>query len=60
MRDEVGYSLVELLSVTAVLAIVMAIAVPNLSRAQRHYQLQAAAGISIGQQLFLPLLRDWV
>jgi type II secretory pathway pseudopilin PulG len=43
MRKETGYSLFELLSVIAVLTVVVAIAVPNLTRAQRHYQLQSAA-----------------
>ena len=43
MRKQAGYSLFELLSVVAVLGVVVAIAVPNLTRAQRHYQLQSAA-----------------
>jgi prepilin-type N-terminal cleavage/methylation domain-containing protein len=43
MRKQAGYSLFELLSVVAILAVVVAIAVPNLNRAQRHYQLQSAA-----------------
>lgn len=43
MRKNEGYSLLELLGVIAILGIVVALAVPNLSRANRHYQLQAAA-----------------
>lgn len=43
MRKETGYSLLELLGVVAVLGIVVAIAVPNLTRANRQYQLQATA-----------------
>jgi Tfp pilus assembly protein FimT len=43
MRKETGYSLIELLGVTAILTIVVAIAVPNLTRANRYYQLQSSA-----------------
>jgi prepilin-type N-terminal cleavage/methylation domain-containing protein len=43
MKTEHGYSLVELLSVTVVLGIVVAIAVPNLLRARRSYEVQASA-----------------
>lgn len=43
MRKEQGYSLIELIGVTAILAIVVVIAVPNLSKANRAYQLNATA-----------------
>ena len=43
MQKETGYSLLELLGVTLVLAVVVAVAVPNLTKANRAYQLNASA-----------------
>ena len=43
MRKEIGHSLLELLGVVAILGIVVGLAVPNLTRAKRQYQLQTAA-----------------
>jgi prepilin-type N-terminal cleavage/methylation domain-containing protein len=42
-KQQTGYSLLELLGVVAILAIVAALAVPNLTRANRQYALQSTA-----------------